>query len=89
MVGLTKRQVQAGKRDDFEGASSKATRLGESTEQVQWKLHRHFNETAFLQGQWRVRWVEWWGDGRGAAASAGCFGYVNEWMDGWSGSSCR
>lgn len=55
MVGVTKRRVQAGRRDDFEGASSKATRLEESTGDLQRKLHRHFNETAFMQGQWRVR----------------------------------
>ncbi len=59
MVGITKRRVQAGRRDDFEGGSagSKAARMGESTEEVQQKLRRHFNDTAFLQGQWRVRGV--------------------------------
>lgn len=55
MVGETKRRVQAGRRDDTEGgARSKTMRLGESTEDVQRKLHHHFNETAFMQGQWRV-----------------------------------
>lgn len=57
MVGVTKRRVQAGRRDDFEGGStgSKQARMEGSTEEVQRTLHRHFNETAFLQGQWRVR----------------------------------
>lgn len=90
MVGVTKRRVQAGRRDDFEvinpgmsaliglggwelmtrhikqgGAGSKATRMEGSTEEVQRKLHHHFNETAFLQGQWRVRGYMYVGVGVG------------------------
>lgn len=66
MVGVTKRRVQAGRRnDDFGegGGGSKQARMEGSTEEVQKKLHRHFNETAFMQGQWRVRVWGWgvWG----------------------------
>lgn len=53
MPGLTKRQVQAG-RTDSEGGGGTSRTLGQSTEELQYKLRRHFNDTYQMNHQWRV-----------------------------------
>ena len=53
MTGITKRQVQAGRRDS-EGGGGPAKTLGQTTEELQWKLRRHFNDTYQMNHQWRV-----------------------------------
>lgn len=54
MVGLTKRKVQAGSRDS-EGGGRTERSLGQSAEDLQKKLYKHYNETSYLNAQWRVR----------------------------------
>lgn len=53
MVGVTKRKVQAGRRDAEGGGKTERT-LGQSAEELQKKLAHHFNETSQLNHQWRV-----------------------------------
>lgn len=52
MVGLTKRKVQAGSRDS-EGGGRTERSLGQSAEDLQKKLYKHYNETSYLNAQWR------------------------------------
>ncbi len=50
---MTKRKVQAGRRDS-EGGGRTERSLGQSAEDLQKKLYRHYNETSHLNAQWRV-----------------------------------
>ncbi len=54
MVGLTKRKVQAGRRD-FEGGGGTERTLAQNTEDLQKQLYQHYNKTGHLNVQWRVR----------------------------------
>lgn len=57
MTGITKRQVQSG-RKDAEGGSGTSKTYGQSTEEMQMKLRRHFNDTYNMNHQWRVSEAE-------------------------------